>query len=290
MENAAYRSLQGVNGTPKSSLNLADEIQTLLTRLTNDDENFVQAVNIQLRRSPAVILFTKDQIDDIRTFCSEETDAELRSVLSFDRTFNLSSLFVTVMVYKNKKVVRRASQEPPIFVGPILLHGDGKYETYLNFFSTVNGALNGTQIGSSEFRILEQVVTGSDEERALVNAARTAFPKTNQLYCMLHCKDNVRHHLITLGCPTSIRESVLSLLFGCNGVAEATNTNDEDDRIAQLMQSVRQNNLCVVDYLETRVLPKIRGNNQLKWAKSWIGQRQWTNNNCESANHILKVL
>jgi len=123
----------------------------------------------------------------------------------------------------------------------------------------------------------------------LVNAARTAFPETNQLYCMLHCKDNVRRHLTTLGCPTSICESVLSLFFCCNGVAEATNANNEDDRVAQLMQSVQQNNLDVVDYKETRVLPKIKGNNQLKWANTWIGQRQWTNNTCESANHILKV-
>jgi len=32
-------------------------------------------------------------------------------------------------VYKNKKVVRKATQEVPIFIGPIMLHGDGKVST-----------------------------------------------------------------------------------------------------------------------------------------------------------------
>jgi len=49
-----------------------------------------------------------------------DTIDELRSVLSFDRTFNLSSLYVVLMVFKHPKVVRKSSEEPPIFVGPML--------------------------------------------------------------------------------------------------------------------------------------------------------------------------
>jgi len=44
-----------------------------------------------------------------------------------------------------------------------------------------------------------------------------------------------------------------------------------------------------VDYLQQRVLPKICNNNQIKWSESWIGQTQWSNNNCESVNHLLKM-
>ena len=40
-----------------------------------------------------------------------------------------------MMVYKNNKVVRKATQEAPIFIGPIMLHGDGKFGTYLQFFT-----------------------------------------------------------------------------------------------------------------------------------------------------------
>jgi len=287
VENVATRMPAG-DGR-KSSMNLADEVQSLLTRLTHDDEDFVQAVNVQLRRSPAVILYTQEQIDDIRCLCSKETSTELRSILSFDRTFNLSSLFLTVMVFRQRKVVRRATQEPPIFVGPMMLHGDGKYATYLNFFSTVNGALNGCGISASEFRLLDNVVTGSDDECALVNAAKTAFTNTSQLFCMIHTKDNVRHRLTSIGTSTSVREAILARLFGCSGVAEAASAAEQDDRMAELLQYVRQENVDAVDYLQQRVLTKIAANNAIKWREAWIGQRQWTNNNCESANHLLKI-
>jgi len=185
-------------------MNLADEVQALLTRLTHDEEDFVQAVNVQLRRSPSVTLYTQQQINDIRNLCSTDTVPELRSVLAFDRTFNLSSLYLTVMVFKHRKVVRKSTQEPPLFVGPMMLHGDGKYSTYLNFFSTVNGALNGAGLSASEFRMTDNIVTGSDDENALVNAAVTAFPNCLQLYCMVHVKDNVRHKLTTIASQSII--------------------------------------------------------------------------------------
>ena len=72
--------------------------------------------SVQLHQPPIILLYTQEQINNIRTLCAQQCSPELRSVLSVesvDRTFNLSSLFVTVIVYKNKKVVLRRSQEPP---------------------------------------------------------------------------------------------------------------------------------------------------------------------------------
>jgi len=82
---AATLTGNGVNGR-KSNMNLADEIQTILTHLMEDDEYFVQAVNVQLRRSPSVILiYTEDQISDIRAMCGKDAAPHLCSVLAFDR-------------------------------------------------------------------------------------------------------------------------------------------------------------------------------------------------------------
>jgi len=162
---------------------------------------------MQLQQAPAIILYNQNQIDDIRTLCSQECIPSLRSVLSVDHTFNLSSLFVTVMVFRNKKVVRKVSQEPPIFVGPLMLHGDGKFATYHHFFSSVNAALNGTTVDSKEI-VCDGMVTGSDEEQAMVNAAKTAFPNSKQLYCMIHCKDNARHYMANAGVCADTRECV----------------------------------------------------------------------------------
>ena len=227
-------------------MNQADEVQNLLTRLTYDDEDFVQAVNVQLRRSPTVILYTQEQIDDIHRLCSKDTSTELRSILSFDRTSNLISLFLTVMVFRQRKVVRRTDD----------VAWGWKYATYLNFFSTVNGALNGCGISASEFHLLDNVVTGSDDETALVNAAKTAFTNTSQLFCMIHTKDNVRHRLTSISTSTSVREAILAALFG-----EAASVAEQDDRTAELLQYVRQENVDAVDYLKQRVLTKIAANN-----------------------------
>jgi len=87
-------------------------------------------------------------------------------------------------------VVRKTTQEPPICVGPIMLHGDSKLASYLHFFATVYGALNGAVVDSSEIAC-DGVVTGSDEAQALVNAAKIGFPNCKQLFCLIHCKDNV---------------------------------------------------------------------------------------------------
>ena len=48
-------------------------------------------------------------------------------------------------------------------------------------------------------------------------------------------------------------------------------------------------NTSAVDYLQARTLPKIISNCRLKWTEPWIGQHQWNNNSCESANHLLKL-
>ena len=46
---------------PRSSANLADEVQTLLSRLSDPAEDFVQAVHCALHRSACVTLYTKQQ-------------------------------------------------------------------------------------------------------------------------------------------------------------------------------------------------------------------------------------
>ena len=74
------------------------------------------------------VLFTKDQIDqinDIRLLCCSGVPAHLRSVLMVNRTFNVSSMYVTLTVFRHRKVLRKSMQETPIFLGQMMLHGDG---------------------------------------------------------------------------------------------------------------------------------------------------------------------
>ena len=64
-----------------------------------------------------------------------------------------------------------------------------------------------------------------------------------------------------------------------------------DNRISDVMQYLRQSNIdeTTTTYIQERILPKVIPNNRLKWKEVWLGQHQWTNNNSESANHLLKI-
>jgi len=170
----------------------------------------------------------------------------------------------------------------------IMLHGDGKFQTYLSFFSHLNGELK-NDVSAAELRVDDAILTGSDEETALVSAMKTAFPGSKHLFCMLHCKDNARHHLTKIGVPLAVRESLLSLLFAPDGLSGSGDEVGIDNKTAEIMQFIRQNNIDAVDYIRNRIITKIVSNCKLRWEESCLGREHWTNNNCESINHVLKM-
>jgi len=49
-------------------------------------------------------------------------------------------------------------------------------------------------------------------------------------------------------------------------------------------------NLDVTNYLQDKIFPKIKSNCELMWQQKWLGQHMWNNSNCESVNHILKMV
>ena len=268
-----------------SKTNLADEMQQLCSNVTDDD--FVQSVIFSKGHSPSVILYTDEQIADLQRCCGHATVDSVRSVLCVDRTFNLSTLFVTVTVFKNRTVIRKSSHEPPLFLGPMFLHGDGQQETYLQFFSHLSAKLN--DVHSMELRSDSKIMTGSDEEKALVAALQCAFPNAKHLYCMLHCQDNVRHYLSDRGVAKEHRERIIGLLFGSEGAVLSGDESTLEARLAHVTQFVRMHNIDVCTYLTDRIFTKIRSNCTLMWQEKWLGKAAWSNNNAESVNHQLKL-
>ena len=116
----------------KGTNNLADEMLTLCSEVVKKD--FVRNVSFASNHAPCVVLYTTEQLSDVKRFCGADAPDNVRSVLSVDRTFNVSSLFLTLTVFKNNSVLRRSTMQPPVFMGPMFLHGDGQFMTYLTFF------------------------------------------------------------------------------------------------------------------------------------------------------------
>ena len=68
---------------------------------------------------PAIICYTKEQMVDLKHFLTHEKE----DPLGIDRMFNLGSFYVTTMVYKNQRIIRRETcDEHPIFLIPVLIH------------------------------------------------------------------------------------------------------------------------------------------------------------------------
>ena len=65
-------------------------------------------------------------------------------IIGLNRSFNVSSCYITVVCFKNKNVIKKNTSEPPIMLTPIFMHLDGNFETYHRFISP-GADLAGTQ-------------------------------------------------------------------------------------------------------------------------------------------------
>jgi len=89
-------------------------------------ETFVRYIVATGEWVPSEILYTERVIHELKAFCFNGSRG---SILSFDKTFNLGAIYVTVVVYKNLAVVRRKKNEHPLFIGPFYLHSHSYAET-----------------------------------------------------------------------------------------------------------------------------------------------------------------
>ena len=101
------------NGGPPCAT-FADKFQIVFRMMMTD--NFICRVIGQSDSAPNVILYNDRQIHEIAGFCFSQSCG---SVLGFDKTFNLGAIYVTVSVYKNMALTRKATMDVPIFIGPI---------------------------------------------------------------------------------------------------------------------------------------------------------------------------
>ena len=67
--------------------------------------------------------------------------AQLGSVLSVDRTFNLGTYFLTAITFKNKKVTFRNNSSYPVFLGPCFIHKQAREEDHNFLFSYIKSKI-----------------------------------------------------------------------------------------------------------------------------------------------------
>ena len=182
--------------------NLADNI--IYLHSTMHKHPFIRHIHHDQHHVPCIILYTDDQIRDVRRFCCSSPIGD-GTVLGIDKTFNLGQLYVTATVFKHLALKRMATDTHPLFFGPILLHGNSTWETYGTFFNILSMKLIGTT---------SKPVIGSDDETAIRKAAKFVFPSSNLIACERHLKNNVIAYLRDkVGASTKTRGIFVQAIF-----------------------------------------------------------------------------
>ena len=96
-------------------------------------------------------------------------------------------------------------------MGPVFLDWDGSYQTYSDFLFKVRISLG------HSFPI-DKIIFGLDEEQALLNALRPAFPESTQILCTRHLYENMNRNLNKANVPEQIQKILSNQLFGKNGI------------------------------------------------------------------------
>ena len=181
--------------------NIADEILAVLTMM--NEHPFVQQVIHKKGQVPSIICQTEDQMVDFKNFLSRQG-----GTVVVDRTFNLGHFFVTTFAYKNHPVVKD-TKDPPIFIGPLLLHKDASYRTYYSFFTYIV-----TEI-KLELRIPPDMYFGSDEEKVITTSIQDVFPSATRRLYSKHSKDNFNYYIQDkIGIDTKQRQHLMNVVFG----------------------------------------------------------------------------
>ena len=189
-------------------------------------------------------------------------------------------MHVTILSYKQLSVTRDTSSEPQLFFGPMYIHDKSDFESYSIFFSHIKTKLSGIDTS--------KLVIGTDYERVLVNAITSSFSEPTHILCSRHIRQNINQKLTDAVVDKSDRNMLLNKMFGEDGIINANDrvcSEEKCEEVEQLSQSISRSFL---NYFQKRVKENLNKKRQEPEgiAKTDI---QWTNNNCESLNHVLKL-
>lgn len=174
-----------------------DEIIAVLNQF-NDIKFIKEVLTTKSQKPPSVICYTDEQL----TLLTNAIDNGC--ILGIDRTFNLSSCFLTVICFKCHNVDSRDTNDHPILMGSLFLSWDGNEDTYHRFLSHLQTKLKNTDH--------TKIVFGSDQEKSLVNAVKSCFPQATHILCVKHLNDNARENLRKTQ-PTPVVNEILQKIF-----------------------------------------------------------------------------
>ncbi|XP_053374086.1 uncharacterized protein LOC128546783 [Mercenaria mercenaria] len=265
--------------TDKPSGNAADQIIHVEEMVKTHDMVY-SVKHLKGLHHPVVTLLNEQQITDIKRFCGTG-----RTVLGVDKTYNLGDFHVTPTVFKDLSVIRQETQQHPITFGPTFIHTNSNAKTYSSFFHDIADNLTQEEINN--------LVIGSDEEKSFKIAIERCLPGATHTLCTRHLRQNTNRYLEDhVGYPKQERQQITSAIYGEDGLTFTGDMDAFQYKLERLNEKIETLDSKVGDkkfkpYFSDRLLPVLKSQVIEPCNKGKI-ERGWTNNNCESANHILK--
>ena len=200
-------------------------------------------------------------------------------------TFNLGDVYVTATCFKHVGLLQKRSEGNPIIVGPILIHGSTTHDIYGFLFNQFASKLPP--------ELISELVIGSDDEPALRRAIRETLPSATNVLCSRHIKKNLTRFLHDkTGLDENDTQKVKNDVFGVNGLIHQNEDTNFDDALRQIKEFVENRSKPDAKpkfnaYAESTLRPSIKYGLMMPCSTRGI-PLDWTNNNCESVNNMLK--
>ena len=132
------------------------------------------------------------------------------------------------------------------------------------------------------------IIIGSDEENAITKALDVNFPAASRFLCAKHLKDGTNAYMQkTVGIPQKERSEISRSIFGESGLVSANSSFTFDNKTGVVMSKISKYPKFV-EYFRKNLEPAIRNNVNTPMRNATFS-KLWTNNNCESINHIMKL-
>ncbi|GFN76780.1 hypothetical protein PoB_000328600 [Plakobranchus ocellatus] len=107
----------------------ADQVRTVERMVHTEKYDFIQVITRAQGKVQTIILHYQKQMADMKRSCSPGPNG-VRSVMTFDKVFNLIDVHVTAAVYKNVALLNSRTMEHPGFFGAFFLYGNSDFKLF----------------------------------------------------------------------------------------------------------------------------------------------------------------
>jgi hypothetical protein len=141
--------------------------------------------------------------------------------------------------------------------------------------------LSNSEIGTND------LIVGSDEEKALVKAVKASFPNSKLTLCTRHLEENLKRQLKNkIGMPEKNIKTIVNDVFGPDGLTNQNTSVDFDSRAIEIERKYKE---TVGPYLSEKLVPSIKEHIHVIQKSDDRLPLNWKNNHCEAMNHIFKL-